>query len=155
VVHNEGKLFWGVEKRGNVFRGIKDTEKWRVNIGLCMVPRSVSVHTSTKKKKTGRGYVNPQRSSGTGAPENLLSPLKEHSLPLAPQAAPVPTYKDKCRSQWDELSSPARTLVSWVLMPLDEWISVCVSSVFVLFCVQVPRPCDGLIPRPRSPAGCV
>jgi hypothetical protein len=34
-----------------------------------------------------------------------------------------------------EPSSPARTLGSWVRMPLEEWMSVCVYSVFVLSCV--------------------
>jgi hypothetical protein len=42
-----------------------------------------------------------------------------------------------CRSQWPhalrhELSSLARTLGSWVLIPLESWVSVCVYSVFVL-----------------------
>jgi hypothetical protein len=32
-------------------------------------------------------------------------------------------------------------------------MSVCIYSVFVLFCVQVL--CDGLIPRPRSSTDCV
>jgi hypothetical protein len=46
----------------------------------------------------------------------------------------------KCRSQWPrglrhELSSLARTLGSWVRIPLEAWMSVCVYSVFVLFCV--------------------
>jgi hypothetical protein len=44
------------------------------------------------------------------------------------------------RSQWPlglrhELSSPARTLGSWVWIQLDAWMSVCVYSVFLLFCV--------------------
>jgi hypothetical protein len=44
------------------------------------------------------------------------------------------------RSQWPrrlkhEPSSPARTLGSWVQTPLEAWMSVCVYSVFVLFCV--------------------
>jgi hypothetical protein len=43
------------------------------------------------------------------------------------------------RSQWPrglrlELSSSARTLWSWVRIPLKAWISVCVYSVFVLPC---------------------
>jgi hypothetical protein len=46
----------------------------------------------------------------------------------------------KGRSQWrrglrHELSSPAGTLVSWVRIQLDAWMSVCLYSVFVLFCV--------------------
>jgi hypothetical protein len=36
-----------------------------------------------------------------------------------------------------EPSSPARTLRSWVRIPLETWMSVCVYPVFVLFCVQV------------------
>jgi hypothetical protein len=44
------------------------------------------------------------------------------------------------RSQWPsglrhEQSSLARTLESWVRILLKEWVSVCVYSVFVLFCV--------------------
>jgi hypothetical protein len=34
-----------------------------------------------------------------------------------------------------KLSSPARTLGSWVRIPLEAWMSVCVYSVFVLLCV--------------------
>jgi hypothetical protein len=46
------------------------------------------------------------------------------------------------RSQWTrglkhERSSPTRTLGSWVRIPLEAWMSVCVYSLFVLFCVQV------------------
>jgi hypothetical protein len=37
------------------------------------------------------------------------------------------------RSQWP----PAQTLGSWSRIPLEAWMSVCVYSVFVLFCVQV------------------
>jgi hypothetical protein len=46
------------------------------------------------------------------------------------------------RSRWPrslglELSSLARTLGSWVRIPLKAWMSVGVYSVFVLFCVRV------------------
>jgi hypothetical protein len=43
-----------------------------------------------------------------------------------------------------EVSSPAQTLGSWVRIPIKPWMSVCVYSVFVLFCVQVAalRPAD-------------
>jgi hypothetical protein len=46
------------------------------------------------------------------------------------------------RSQWPrgirhELSTLAQTLGSWVRMPFKASMSVCVYSVFVLFCVQV------------------
>jgi hypothetical protein len=39
-----------------------------------------------------------------------------------------------CRSQWPrglrhELSSPAQTLGSWIRIPLETWLSVCVYSV--------------------------
>jgi hypothetical protein len=36
-----------------------------------------------------------------------------------------------------ELSSPARTLGSWIRMSLEAWMSVCVCSMFVLSCMQV------------------
>jgi hypothetical protein len=36
-----------------------------------------------------------------------------------------------------ELSSLAEILGSWVPIPLEAWMSVCVYSVFVLSCVQV------------------
>jgi hypothetical protein len=36
-----------------------------------------------------------------------------------------------------ELSSPAQTLRSWVRIPLEAWMSVCVYSVYMLSCVQV------------------
>jgi hypothetical protein len=36
-----------------------------------------------------------------------------------------------------ELSSLARTLGSWVRIPLKTWMCVCIFSVFVLSCVQV------------------
>jgi hypothetical protein len=34
-----------------------------------------------------------------------------------------------------ELSSLTQTLESWVRIPFKAWMSVCVYSVFVLFCV--------------------
>jgi hypothetical protein len=43
-----------------------------------------------------------------------------------------------------EPSSPARTLGSWVRIPLKAWMSVCRL-----------RPYDGMIPRTRSPTDCV
>jgi hypothetical protein len=39
------------------------------------------------------------------------------------------------RDLWHELSSPSRTLWSWVRIPPNAWLSVCVYSLFVLFCV--------------------
>jgi hypothetical protein len=65
----------------------------------------------------------------------------------------------RSRSQWPrglrhELSSPAQTLGSWVRTPLEAWMSACVYSVFVLFCMQVAalRRAD---PGPRNPTDCV
>jgi hypothetical protein len=53
-----------------------------------------------------------------------------------------------------ELSSPARTLGSWVRIPLEARMSVCIYSVFALFCVQVAalRQAD---PHQRRPIDCV
>jgi hypothetical protein len=49
-------------------------------------------------------------------------------------------YNETFPSQWPrglrhEPSSPARTLGSWVRITLETWMSVCVYSVFVLYCV--------------------
>jgi hypothetical protein len=49
------------------------------------------------------------------------------------------------RSQWPrslrhEMSSPTRTLGSWVRNPLKAWMSVCVCSPFVLSCVGTGLP---------------
>jgi hypothetical protein len=46
------------------------------------------------------------------------------------------------RSQWPrglkhELSSPAQTLGSWFRIPHKAWMSVCISTVFVMSCVEV------------------
>jgi hypothetical protein len=59
------------------------------------------------------------------------------------------------RSQWSrglrqEMSSPAQTLGSWGRIPIRTRISLCIYSVCVSY-----RPCDGLIPRPRSPTDCL
>jgi hypothetical protein len=45
-----------------------------------------------------------------------------------------------CLSEWPrglrhESSSPTRTLGSWVRIPLEAWMSLCVYSVFISFCV--------------------
>jgi hypothetical protein len=58
------------------------------------------------------------------------------------------------RSQWarglgHELSSPARTLGSWVRIPLQ------VRMFAFILCLCRQRPCDELIPRPRSPTDCL
>jgi hypothetical protein len=52
------------------------------------------------------------------------------------------TDSSECRSQWQrglrhELSPPAQTLGSWVRIPLEAWMSVCIYSVFVLSYAQV------------------
>jgi hypothetical protein len=59
------------------------------------------------------------------------------------------------RPQWPsdlshELSSLARTLGSWVRIPLQVWMYVCVYSVSVK--VAALRRAD---PRPRSPTDCL
>jgi hypothetical protein len=45
-----------------------------------------------------------------------------------------------CQSQWPralkhEPSSPARALGSWIRIPLEAWMSVCVYSVCAVLCV--------------------
>jgi hypothetical protein len=60
------------------------------------------------------------------------------------------------RSQWPrslrhELPSLARTLGSWVPIPLEVWMSVCVYSGFVLFCVLI----EALRRADHSPTDCV
>jgi hypothetical protein len=60
------------------------------------------------------------------------------------------------RSQWPrglkhELSSPARTLGSWVQIPLEAWMSLC---CVVLFCVYVAA-LRRAYPRLKSPNDCV
>jgi hypothetical protein len=68
----------------------------------------------------------------------------------------INSYDSQSRSQWPrglrhELSSPARTLGSWVGIPLKTWMSVCVYSVFVLSCVgrglaACWSPVQGILP---------
>jgi hypothetical protein len=78
------------------------------------------------------------------------------------------------RSRWSlglrhEPSSPARTLGSWVRIPLEAWMSVCVYSVCALLCVgsglatswsppskESYRPCIGLrnCKSCQDPKGC-
>jgi hypothetical protein len=65
------------------------------------------------------------------------------------------------RSQWPrglrhELSSLARTLRSWVRILLKAWMSTLCAFILCLCCsVCMQRPCNGLIPRSRSPTDCV
>jgi hypothetical protein len=52
--------------------------------------------------------------------------------------------QDDSRSRWPhdqrhEVSGPAWTLGSWVRIPLDTWMSVCVYSVCVVLCVGSGR----------------
>jgi hypothetical protein len=54
----------------------------------------------------------------------------------------INTAIHECWSRWPrglrhKLSSFARTLVSWVRIPLEAWMSVCVYSTSVLSCVWV------------------
>jgi hypothetical protein len=65
-----------------------------------------------------------------------------------------------CRSEWPrglryELSSPVRTLGSWVRIPLKACMSMCAFILCLCCSVCRQRPCDGLIPRPRSTTDCV
>jgi hypothetical protein len=63
-----------------------------------------------------------------------------------------------CRSvtaRSKELYSPARTLRSWVRIPLKTWMSILCALILGLCCsVCRQRPCDWLIPHPRSPTDC-
>jgi hypothetical protein len=64
--------------------------------------------------------------------------LKKYFFILCTTLIPV---LQACRSQWlrllrHEMSSLAWTLESWIRIPFKAWMSVCVYSVFVLFCVQ-------------------
>jgi hypothetical protein len=63
------------------------------------------------------------------------------------------------RAQWPrglrhEMSSPAQTFRSWVRISVEAWVSVRVSSLFVLSCVGSGRA-TGLITRPKSPTNCL
>jgi hypothetical protein len=74
--------------------------------------------------------VRPSRGTSITSPECL--PIRNKQFRV--------TVASNCRSQWPhglrhESSSPARTLGSWVRIPLEVWMSVCVYSVFVLFCM--------------------
>jgi hypothetical protein len=92
------------------------------------------------------------------------------SLATVHYSAPLPIPEDcklhihrcgnlKCRSQWPrglkhEPSWPARTLGSWVRIPLEAWMSVCI-FLYLRYSVCRQGLCDGLIPRPRSPTDCL
>jgi hypothetical protein len=65
----------------------------------------------------------------------------DHSPPTIAEVSKTWVYTSTRRSQWPrglrrEPSSPARTLGSWVWIPLKAWMSVYVYSVSVLFCVS-------------------
>jgi hypothetical protein len=64
------------------------------------------------------------------------------------------------RSLWPrglrhQQSSLARKLGSWVRIQLKAWMSVCAFILRLCCPVCRQRPCDGLIPCPRSPTNCV
>jgi hypothetical protein len=63
------------------------------------------------------------------SPASLQLPLHTHTH--------THTHSGPPRGLRHEPSSPARTLGLWVRIPLIEWMSVRVYSVFVLSCVQV------------------
>jgi hypothetical protein len=52
-----------------------------------------------------------------------------------------------------ESSSPAETLESWVRTPLEAWMFLFILCLCRLVCRY--RPCEGLIPHPKSPTDCV
>jgi hypothetical protein len=99
-----------------------------------------------------RSLVGPQGRSGRCG-EIFLAPAVNRTPAIQPASIPPePSWYNSYtnmsihnffrRSEWPrglrhELSSPARTLGSWILIPLEAWMSVCVYTVFVLFCVQV------------------
>jgi hypothetical protein len=64
------------------------------------------------------------------------------------------------RSQWPgslrhEPSSSARTLGSWIRIPLESGMSVCVSSMFVLFCEHVAALRRADLPSKESYRLCI
>jgi hypothetical protein len=64
--------------------------------------------------------------------------LGHNTLLLSPGLHSVPSAQHALlsgRADHTELSSPARTLGSWVRITLEAGMSVCIHSVFVLFCV--------------------
>jgi hypothetical protein len=77
----------------------------------------------------------------------LLFPLRAsfHCWKTLPNILSSDLYRSGLvhrRSQWPrglrhEPSPPARTLGSWIQIPLEAWMFVCVYSMFVLFCVWV------------------
>jgi hypothetical protein len=73
--------------------------------------------------------LTPRRDSGFWASQQLF--LYNFSVYVTLEPITVATLLRH------ELSSPARTLVSWVRIPLKAWMSVCIYPVFVLFCVYV------------------
>jgi hypothetical protein len=80
--------------------------------------------------------------------------LSQYHRILCDRCFPIAFLCSWPRGKIYELSSLARTLRSWVRIPLNAWMSVCVYSVL---CCPVCRwrPCNGLIARPRSPTVCV
>jgi hypothetical protein len=101
-------------------------------------PFQVSLHTRQRKKKELTFVHIPTPALDWHIPVNTLLGSWRGNR----QQQTVESDLRTCRSQWPrglrhELSSPAQTLGSWVRIPLEAWMSGCVYSVFVLFCVQV------------------
>jgi hypothetical protein len=55
--------------------------------------------------------------------------------PIVPDWVSTSTVGLKCIRLRHELPLLAQTLGSWVRIPLEAWISMCVYSVFVLYCL--------------------
>jgi hypothetical protein len=78
--------------------------------------------------------------------ETLIFLCAEEQRVTVTAASASPKQRDvqycDCRSQWPhrlrhELSLPSQSPGSWVRIPLEVWMSVCVYSVFLLSCMQV------------------
>jgi hypothetical protein len=83
----------------------------------------------------------------------LKSQLLDHSWKLK-QLMYLFDVRSKARTT--RVSSSAQTLGSWLRITLEVWMSVCVYFVFrLLSCMCRYRPCDRLIPSPRSLVYCV
>jgi hypothetical protein len=118
----------------------------------CFSYDSVCINTWCPINEFGRKIYSEAEKKG-----NTMSVLIKCQSHLPRKTASI---INEGRSQWPrglrhELSSLARTLGSWVWIPLKALVSVC---AFIL-CLCCPvcgwRPCDGLNPRPRSPTVCV
>jgi hypothetical protein len=79
-----------------------------------------------------RNLRQPQPREKTQRPEPELNRTE---LPFARFKLSSPTVRGSLVAETHETFSPARTLESWVRIPLEAWMFVCVYSVFVLFCI--------------------